>query len=82
MSMFNKHPAEESKAYDDALKQAARAAAKGVQQTVYWDGEKIYVRPCGDPAPEKSEVVCIAQKWNQYTVQLRFAGARSEWVHS
>jgi hypothetical protein len=24
----------------------------------------------------------VAQKWSKHVVQLRFAGARSEWVHA
>ena len=32
------------------------------------------------PKVAGATVVCIAQKWDENTVQLRFAGARSEWV--
>jgi hypothetical protein len=82
MSIQAERAAQDSPAYDSSLRHAAKRAAAGVEQAVYWDGKMIYVRPCGDAAPANATVVCIAQKWNDHTVQLRFAGARSEWVHS
>jgi hypothetical protein len=76
--------AEEHPAYDDGLRNAARMAGAdpaGKSYTVYWDGFAIFVRPPGAEAPANARVVCIAQKWDSRTVQLRFDGARSEWVH-
>jgi hypothetical protein len=67
--------------YDDALRQAAKLAglAGGISYAVHWDGKALYVRAPGQ-SPPNSHVVCIAQKWDVSTVQLRFSGARSEWV--
>ena len=72
-----KHPA-----FDDALKTAARRAAQnpGDCFSVYFDGEAVFVRASEAVRPPNSKLICIAQLWNHYTVQLRYDGARSEWL--
>jgi hypothetical protein len=83
MSVFKEREAQAHPAYNDGLKQAAKLAgldSTGKSYTVYWDGKAVYVQAPGTEAPPNSHVVCIAQKWDMSTVQLRFAGARSEWV--
>ena len=83
MSIDAERAAQAHPSYDDGLRNAARLAGAdpaGKSYTVYFDGSAIFVRPPGATAPANSQVVCIAQKWDANTVQLRFAGARSEWV--
>jgi hypothetical protein len=82
MSIQAERQAQDHPAYDDALRQAVRLAAAGDQAAVYWNNTGLIVRPCADDKPVNAIVVCIAQRWNAQTVQLRFAGARSEWVHA
>lgn len=79
MTMYNK--AQEHKAYNDALATAVRRAAanRGDCFSVYFDGEAVYVRATEAAAPKGASLVCIVQAWDANTVQLRFAGARSEW---
>lgn len=76
MPRFHNHPA-----YDGALANAVRQAADNPGQcfTVYFDGAAMYVRASGTAAPNNADIVCIAQRWDDRTVQLRFAGAHSEW---
>jgi len=78
--------------YNDALRQAAQRAydarmestsSKGFYPpcfSVYFDGTAMYVRDSVAAKPENAELVCIAQFFTEGTVQLRFNGARSEWV--
>jgi hypothetical protein len=66
-------------AYDDAMRQAVRLAASGTEAAVYVDGDKMVVC-AADERPHQFTPLCIAQRWDANTVQLRFAGARSEWV--
>jgi len=66
-------------AYDDAMQQAVRLAASGIVVAVYVDGDKMVVCPA-DARPELVKVLCIAERWDEFSVQLRFAGAMSEWV--
>jgi len=80
MSRFDERAAEQHPAYKDGLQQAIRMAAEGTETEVCWDGTAIYVRSVYAPMVAGATVVCIAQKWDEHTVQLRFAGARSEWV--
>jgi hypothetical protein len=78
-------------AYNGGVRYAAERAMrdKGACFSVYWDGEAIYVRASEAIKPENSKLVCIAQYWGEqetahgktHTVQLRFDGARSEWVN-
>jgi len=81
MSLFNEHAAEKHPAYNDALRQAIKLAAAGTEAAVYWDTKGVMVRDAHAPRPDGAQVVCIAQRWNEQTIQLRFSGARSEWVH-
>jgi hypothetical protein len=69
-------------AYNDSLRTATRRAAEspGACFTVYFDGAAIYVRTSEAAAPPHAMRVCIVQRWDDKTVQLRFTGARSEWV--
>lgn len=69
-------------AYNDSVRHAADRAYrdKGESYVVYWDGEAVYVRISTAACPPTSKIVCIAQYWADGTVQLRFDGARSEWV--
>lgn len=70
------------RAYNDSLRSAADRAFrdKGACFTVYFDGEAIFVRASEAARPANSVVVCIAQYWADRMVQLRFDGARSEWI--
>jgi hypothetical protein len=58
-----------------------RARAEGGCFSIYFDGAAIFVRASEAAAPPNSKLVCIAQRWDDKTVQLRFSGARSEWVN-
>ena len=82
MSLFNEHAAEKHPAYNDALRQAIKLAAAGTEASVYYDGKGVMVRSAYAPKPDGAAVVCIAQRWDEKTIQLRFSGARSEWVHA
>lgn len=81
MTSFNMSDAD-CKAYNDALRHAARRAFDTSKSYwVYRAGTgTFYVRDSDEPAPGKANKVCIAQRWDDHTVQLRFYGARSEWV--
>lgn len=70
-------------AYDDSLRRAAeRAFADNGEHeyAVYYDGTAVFVRAVEAAPPSNATRICIAQRWDKNTVQLRFAGARSEWV--
>jgi len=69
-------------AYNDSLLTAVRRAADDPTTciSVYWDGEAVFVRTSNAAPPPRSICICVAQRWDADTVQLRFAGARSEWV--
>lgn len=73
---------------DDATRYAARRARREPGQcfTVYRTPHLVYewtfyVRNSKDAAPDGASVLCIAQHWSGDTVQLRYRGARSEWLH-
>jgi len=70
-------------AYESGVANAVRRAREnpGDCFSVYWDGAAIFVRASEAAAPPASKLVCIAQRWDDKTVQLRFDGARSEWVN-
>lgn len=78
---INVHAAPNHPAYNDALRRAITRAACGVEQAVYFDGTAIFVRDAKDTKPEGAVVVCIAQRWDDRTVQLRFHGAHSEFIN-
>lgn len=82
---------QECKAYNDAIRHAARRANddKGASYSVWRDGATFFVRPSKGDKPEGAKLVCIAQFWSSMThsdgheshrIQLRFDGAWSEWV--
>lgn len=78
--------------YEDAVRQAARRAYKENQCfTIYRIGDKFFVRNSKEelpPTPDVSQgkiinlvkTICVAQRWDDQTVQLRFDGAYSEWI--
>jgi hypothetical protein len=73
--------AREHKAYDSGLATAVRrAAAENAAMSVYYDGCAIFVRDAKAAAPKGARLVCIAERWDPETVQVRFAGAHSEFV--
>lgn len=80
MSRFTERAAQEHPAYNDSLRRAAAQAATGLETAVYFDGTAMYVRSAYAPKVAHADIVCVAQLWDDKTVQLRFAGARSEWV--
>lgn len=47
---------------------------------VYMDGEAIFVQNADAPPPTNAALVCTAKHWHGITVQVRFGGARSEWI--
>ena len=69
-------------AYNAGVRRAAERAFadKGACFSVYYDGAAIFVRASEAAPPPDSKRICIAQYWSDRTVQLRFDGARSEWV--
>lgn len=72
-------------AYRGAVARAverARAAATGASFTIYYDGAAVYVRASEAAPPTRAKRVCVVQRWDSDTVQLRFDGARSEFVRS
>lgn len=80
MSIQAEKQAQDHPAYNDALRNAAERAAKGWETVVWWDGMALFVRNVDAKKPPNAVSVCFAQKWDDNTVQLRFSGARSEWV--
>ena len=69
-------------AYNDAVRNAVDRARRnpGDCFSVYYDGEAVFVRASEAVKPRDAKLICIAQRWDADTVQLRFDGARSEWV--
>jgi hypothetical protein len=81
MSIRDERGAQEHPGYDTAIREAAvRAASSPQNYAVYWDGAAFYVRNCNAAPTPGMVVIAIAQRWDAKTVQLRFSGARSEWV--
>jgi hypothetical protein len=82
MTQLTDHDAFGHPAYDSGVKRAAdRAAKEGRCFSVYYDGTAIFVRASEAAPPPNSKLICIAQKWDSKQVQLRFDGAKSEWVN-
>jgi hypothetical protein len=81
--MLRDRDARRSPFYESGIATAVRRAHAdpGSCFSVYWDGEDIYVRASEAAPPPHSKCVCIAQRWDEKTVQLRFDGAHSEWVN-
>ena len=69
-------------AYNAAVRRAASRAHDnpGDCFSIYYDGEAVYVRASEALPPPDSKLICIAQRWDAHCVQLRFDGARSEWL--
>jgi hypothetical protein len=68
--------------YDSSLLRAAQRAHQNCAEfTVYYDGVAMYVRAVEAAPPPSSIRVCVAGRWDAKTVQLRFNGGHSEWVH-
>jgi len=75
-------------ARNDAVRYAREVAARysvadNVSVMVYEKGGAFFVRPdkMADgfgAVPEGAGVYCIAQRWNPREIQIRYAGARSE----
>lgn len=60
---------------------AAEAAARHPDMcfAVYFNDNTIFVRDATDSAPFGADLICVAQRWDAKSVQLRFKGAYSEW---
>jgi hypothetical protein len=69
--------------YGASVRRAAERAYNepGECYSIYYDGTDIIVQNSAAAKPQDAKLVCIAQKWDDKTVQLRFTGARSEWVN-
>jgi len=67
-------------AYDDTRRKAVNLAAAGVAVAMYWNDRGVFLLPASNESPHGSTLVCIAQRWDARTVQLRFSKAQSEWV--
>jgi hypothetical protein len=67
---------------DDAVRHAALCADRERRRcfTVYQLAGTFYVARSDEPKPQDATIHCTAQHWSHDTVQLRFAGARSEWI--
>ena len=75
-------------ARNDAVRYAREVAARysvadNVSVTVYEKAGAFFVRPNRmaegfGAAPEGAEVYCIAQRWSPREIQVRYAGAWSE----
>ena len=81
MTALTDHDAFAHTAYDAAVRRAAaRAFNEKACFSVYYDGQAIFVRDSAEPPPDNAKLICIAQRWDDKQVQLRFDGARSEWI--
>ena len=63
----------------DAVKRASREDAC---ISVYLDGDDVVVRDSKAQAPALSSAAklhAVAQRWDAKTIQVRYAGANSEW---
>lgn len=71
------------RSFDDGVRHAARRAYdnKGACFSVYVDEEAVYVRASEAAPPPGATRVVIAQHWSGNTVQLRYAGARTEFIN-
>jgi hypothetical protein len=64
-----------------AVEVAARySVAANVSAVVYLGAGSAAVRLASEDAPDGAEVYAIAQRWNDSAVQVRYDGARSEFV--
>ncbi len=67
------------RAYNDSLARAiARAAKENAAMSVYYDGAAVFVRDSKAAVPQGATLVCIAERWDSSTVQVRFGNPRSE----
>jgi hypothetical protein len=68
-------------ARDAALQYAAQRARRTNSTVwVYVHSSEYFVRTHDEGAPPGAAVFAIASPWDATTIQLRFGGARSEWV--
>ncbi len=68
---------------DDAVRAAVhRAKREGGVFAVYHDSAAYYVRAAEAAKPKATTLVCMAERWDVNTIQVRYAGARSEWVRT
>lgn len=73
-------PLTEEAATKQAIEHASRASTD-VAFTVYQDAGVIFVRSSDAPRPGASaNVLCVVQRWDDTTVQLRYAGANSKFL--
>ena len=78
---LTEHDAFGHRAYNSGLANAVeRAAREDACISLYYDGAAIFVRDSKAAPPPQSILICIAQRWDATTVQLRFSGAKSEFV--
>jgi hypothetical protein len=71
----------ECKAYNDAVRYAVtRAARDNIEVWVCALDHAYFVLDVKATIPEGAKKICIAQRWDDNTVQLRFNGAHSEFV--
>jgi hypothetical protein len=69
----------------DAERQAVALAARHtvadrVAAVVYLVADRVQVLPATEPAPDGAAVHCVAERWDAGQVQVRRAGAWSDWV--
>lgn len=66
-----------------AAELAGRFPVSALKCAAVWlTDREAFVRIWGEPKPEGARLHCIAQRWDAETVQLRYDGARSEWVRT
>lgn len=79
---FAKLTDEQCKAYDDAIRYAVHRAKQGKDSIkVCRLGDTFFVLDSGATMPNDAKVICIAQRWDDKTIQLRFDGAHSEFIN-
>lgn len=69
----------------DAVRYAVSVAARypvsaGKSAVVYWDAGSAEVRLDSEDAPKGATIYAVAQRWDDSTIQVRYDGARSEFV--
>jgi hypothetical protein len=69
----------------DAVRYAVSVAARypvsaGKSAIVYWDAGSAEVRLDSEDAPKGAAIYAVAQRWDDSTIQVRYDGARSEFV--
>lgn len=67
--------------YTSLFRAVKRALDNCAEFSVYYDGVAMYVRAAEAAPPPCSIRVCIAGRWDDKTVHLRFNGGHSEWIN-